>query len=1099
MSPLYLNVANFAKYEAPFSPESGGGDTRPLLDVLRAEREDALRSRSDRLKDRTRAQLNDLEMKLRVLLSENDKLPPTERLARSEFVLNTAWRDRVLADNARRAALVRDAIVRDIAKMSVVRERMKREFWDTAIVPGVKLRGLSPAGVSPLFVYNFPMRRLAKDEALRMKKIELLRLVEYEHQRVEYASASATTTDSKATAIATRQPTNNAAARSSAPSETAWTRFHEAVPPSLQWLVGAGALHPAANRWLADKSKEPTTLPPLSSPLVAPAPRGASLNELQSFHLVYHPVGIRTRRQQRTQIHLLKSYVRALAVEFNREFQELVKLKETRMEEIESKNARIAEICYELGQPTPPSDLFHPSWAPDEVAQSILDVRPDEMTQTPYESQEERQRREREAAERAEAERQRQRDDVAGRALRDMMDGTLEVKKETLVNQTMVKEQWMIDTPADEMTAEQKKLVAQFEAAQQKLKEEQDKYKKSLDLELKKIRSEILDICKAVDDRVRALQDVALAVKTSMLVQQLYQLRLAEELMEYEHLLAERQRLERELAAATQDVRACERENELFAAQLESCREEWHRAADEDKARDKAFLRDLEEIAAGHGVAIEHELVKHLVELFKRRKPDDLKGAGANAAAAASGSKRGKNNAALAGGSKARLLLDASDASQRTLTAAAVLQNLQGGDGAGGSTTGAGSGLGGADGGLDSDLQLDPFQSVDLPPRAVSTSNSSSSSTATGVRQVAPLDYETDRPEGVMIDDRVWRALNELRSQKILSELGVRERAEQLAQAKSVAEELRVKLHELERVRDERREQLQLVERRVTAVSENVPLLVHLKQGQDETSSTSLTSEDIFRSCGLAASQDALLVARTSVEALNDVIQLHGRDQVGVLGKIKNFRKNINVMEWEHTLLELQTRDMEERYTDIQLLRVTKELQELFHTGDTTEKQKRELALLDAKLEHLGKHHHTTLLKMDATQRQLEAQLRERRKENAAFQQQVAQLETQVQIREDILASRRSAALRGASPSPPRAGGGARGGTTAAATATAEPTGERATRLKAITVRRKLVDLAKAQTEEIEFLRLELDKMRRRTFPSFAASVARGGGALHQH
>ncbi|KAG1711478.1 hypothetical protein DVH05_008730 [Phytophthora capsici] len=40
-------------------------------------------------------------------------------------------------------------------------------------------------------------------------------------------------------------------------------------------------------------------------------------------------------------------------------------------------------------------------------------------------------------------------------------------------------------------------------------------------------------------------------------------------------------------------------------------------------------------------------------------------------------------------------------------------------------------------------------------------------------------------------------------------------------------------------------------------------------------------------------------------------------------------------------------------------------------------------------------------------------------------------------------------------------------------------------------VRRKLVDLAKAQTDEIEYLRLELDKMRRRTFPSFAQAHAR--------
>ena len=35
-------------------------------------------------------------------------------------------------------------------------------------------------------------------------------------------------------------------------------------------------------------------------------------------------------------------------------------------------------------------------------------------------------------------------------------------------------------------------------------------------------------------------------------------------------------------------------------------------------------------------------------------------------------------------------------------------------------------------------------------------------------------------------------------------------------------------------------------------------------------------------------------------------------------------------------------------------------------------------------------------------------------------------------------------------------------------------------------MRRRLLNLAKSQTEEIEFLRDELDRLRGRTFPSFA-------------
>ena len=44
-------------------------------------------------------------------------------------------------------------------------------------------------------------------------------------------------------------------------------------------------------------------------------------------------------------------------------------------------------------------------------------------------------------------------------------------------------------------------------------------------------------------------------------------------------------------------------------------------------------------------------------------------------------------------------------------------------------------------------------------------------------------------------------------------------------------------------------------------------------------------------------------------------------------------------------------------------------------------------------------------------------------------------------------------------------------------------------KMKSLVTRRKLVDLARAQTDEIEFLRSELDRLRQRTFPSFAHTV----------
>jgi hypothetical protein len=48
-----------------------------------------------------------------------------------------------------------------------------------------------------------------------------------------------------------------------------------------------------------------------------------------------------------------------------------------------------------------------------------------------------------------------------------------------------------------------------------------------------------------------------------------------------------------------------------------------------------------------------------------------------------------------------------------------------------------------------------------------------------------------------------------------------------------------------------------------------------------------------------------------------------------------------------------------------------------------------------------------------------------------------------------------------------------------------DPAQKAAARMKQVTVRRRLVDMAKAQTDEIAALAVELDRLRQRTFPSF--------------
>ena len=93
----------------------------------------------------------------------------------------------------------------------------------------------------------------------------------------------------------------------------------------------------------------------------------------------------------------------------------------------------------------------------------------------------------------------------------------------------------------------------------------------------------------------------------------------------------------------------------------------------------------------------------------------------------------------------------------------------------------------------------------------------------------------------------------------------------------------------------------------------------------------------------------------------------------------------------------------------------------------------------------------------------LQRQLEDRDHECAALESKIGALKSQVTLSKSVKFSRDEAR------------GGAGGDAMSMA----------ATKMKKVVARRHMVDTARAQAEEIDYLRQELDKMRQRTFPSF--------------
>lgn len=154
-----------------------------------------------------------------------------------------------------------------------------------------------------------------------------------------------------------------------------------------------------------------------------------------------------------------------------------------------------------------------------------MKIQGNEITIERYLSKEERDRREAERLKEEERIRARMADDSGQRALKDMMGGTLEEKKETALTETLQKEEWM-SKPVDEMSEEEKLKLREYEVKEQKMNEEREKMRKNLENELKNLKNQIDDICFKFDEKLLVLFKRKLEYDQRIYEQELYIIRL---------------------------------------------------------------------------------------------------------------------------------------------------------------------------------------------------------------------------------------------------------------------------------------------------------------------------------------------------------------------------------------------------------------------------------------------------------------------------------------------------------------------------------------------------------------------------------------------
>ncbi|XP_064602614.1 cilia- and flagella-associated protein 43-like isoform X2 [Liolophura sinensis] len=305
-------------------------------------------------------------------------------------------------------------------------------------------------------------------------------------------------------------------------------------------------------------------------------------------------------------------------------------------------------------------------------------------------------------------------------------------------------------------------------------------------------------------------------------------------------------------------------------------------------------------------------------------------------------------------------------------------------------------------------------------------------------------DKEHNMPEG--LEDYIWERMCRYRREKVASELLVKSKESTLA-------EMNVYLQKRQEEDDVLKGDIEDIMQHISRLKEdqlrftcNLEVQMMLKQGQVEIDPGSFIPDF----------SESVLVHRTVVEDLNSTIKQLGESKMASMVESKDFRKGILQLEWEHKRMLMLIEDLVSKMKDIQFMKVTREIQLYLNEQDYDGKKAQEISILEQTLQLLQKHHNRKIKLKKRTMRDLSGTIKQKQEENEKLAEQLEELNVSVNERTHI--DRVNAEQR-------------------------LDTGAEK-RYQEIVQRRKLVDLAKAQAQEVAVLRAEVERLRMRTFPA---------------
>ncbi|KAL4232016.1 Cilia- and flagella-associated protein 43 [Mactra antiquata] len=306
------------------------------------------------------------------------------------------------------------------------------------------------------------------------------------------------------------------------------------------------------------------------------------------------------------------------------------------------------------------------------------------------------------------------------------------------------------------------------------------------------------------------------------------------------------------------------------------------------------------------------------------------------------------------------------------------------------------------------------------------------------------LDKESNCPEGV--EPHIWQRLCMYRRQKVENENLVKIRASTLAEMQQFQQKRYEEDEVLRNEIDDIGEVLNKLRDDRARFSLNLEVQLLLKQGQVEVDAGSFIHEY----------KDSALIHRSVVEDLNGTIKQLGESKIASMVESKDFRKGIIQLEWEHKKMLMVIEDLQNKMKDVQFMKVTREIQLFLNSPDYEGRKSEEVGKLELTILQQKKIHEKTIDEKKKQIKELDRSSKQKENDNEQLLHELEDLNVSVHERkhiEQVNADRRS-----------------------------DSGAEK--RYQEIVQRRKLVDLAKAQAQEVAVLRAEVERLRMRTFPA---------------